>query len=390
MYCFLIFGGELNCGRKFMKIASSDIQMASSRSLLETREKSETLTAWTGKRPEMNLNPNSNRITAAANQGQGGITDRVTISNQQQPSELDRSAEKTCSACDNGGSSGGTDNEVSMLKLLVENMIGRKININSYSGASSESAQTVSNTPEQSADQASVAQGAQGAQGAQQGWGIEYDSKKSYSRSESTSFSAQGIIKTSDGREINFAVNLEMKQEFYQESSVSFRAGDAVQKDPLVINFNGSAAELTDAKFAFDLNIDGTKDNISFLQPGSGFLVLDKNKDGVVNDGSELFGPKTGDGFSELAKYDEDNNNWIDENDSIYNQLSVWTKNELGVDQLSSLKEKNVGAIYLSNVSTQFDLTDSNNQLKGQVAATGIYADEGGGIKTIQHLNLVV
>ena len=211
-----------------MKIASSDIQMASSRSLLETREKSETLTAWTGKRPEMNLNPNSNRITAAANQGQGGITDRVTISNQQQPSELDRSADKTCSACDNGGSSGGTDNEVSMLKLLVENMIGRSINIHSYSSTSSESAQTVSNTPEQSADQAAVAQGAQ------QGWGIEYDSKESYSRIESTSFSAQGIIKTSDGREINFAVNLEMKQEFYQESSVSFRAGDAVQKLSLI------------------------------------------------------------------------------------------------------------------------------------------------------------
>ena len=368
-----------------MKIASSDIQMASSRSLLETREKSETLLAWTGKRPETLLNANSNRVTAAANQGQGVIADKVTLSNQQQPSGLDRSAVKTCSACDNGGSSGGTENQVSMLKLLVENMIGRSINIHSYSSTSSESAQTYSNTPEQSADnQTSVAQGAQ------QGWGIEYDSKESYSRIESTSFSAQGIIKTSDGREINFAVNLEMKQEFYQESSVSFRAGDAVQKDPLVINFNGSAAELTDAKFAFDLNIDGTKDNISFLQPGSGFLVLDKNKDGVVNDGSELFGPRTGDGFSELAKYDEDNNNWIDENDSIYNQLSVWTKNELGVDQLSSLKEKNVGAIYLSNVSTQFDLTDSNNQLKGQVAATGIYADEGGGIKTIQHLNLVV
>jgi len=367
-----------------MKIASSDIQMASSRSLLETREKSETLSAWTGKRPETLSNANSNRVAAAANQGQGVIADKVTLSNQPQPSESDRGAVKTCSACDNGGSSGGTENQVSMLKLLVENMIGRSINIHSYSSTSSESAQTVSNTPEQSADQAAVAQGAQ------QGWGIEYDSKESYSRIESTSFSAQGIIKTSDGREINFAVNLEMKQEFYQESSVSFRAGDAVQKDPLVINFNGSAAELTDAKFAFDLNIDGTKDNISFLQPGSGFLVLDKNKDGVVNDGSELFGPRTGDGFSELAKYDEDNNNWIDENDSIYNQLSVWTKNELGVDQLSSLKEKNVGAIYLSNVSTQFDLTDSNNQLKGQVAATGIYADEGGGIKTIQHLNLVV
>jgi hypothetical protein len=383
MYCFFIFRGKPYCGRIIMKIASSDIQMASSRTLLETHEKSENLLIWKGKRPERLLNANSNMAPVSVNQGQEVIADRVTISNQQ-PLGLESKgsgAEKTCSGCDNGELSDGMDDQVSMMKLLVENMIGRKINIHGFSRIGHERAKSKENIPEQSANNQSEQK---------LGWGIEYDFHESYTETESTSFSAQGIIQTSDGRKINFTVNLEMSREYSQETSLSYRAGDAVQKDPLVINFTGSAAELTNAKFAFDLDIDGTQDNISFLQPGSGFLVLDNNQDGIVNDGSELFGPGTGDGFSELAKYDEDHNNWIDENDSIYSRLSVWTKNESGTDQLSSLQEKSVGAIYLSNISTLFDLKDSDNQLKGQVAATGIYADEDGSIKTVQHLNIAV
>ena len=60
---------------------------------------------------------------------------------------------------------------------------------------------------------------------------------------------------------------------------------------------------------------DGRKDNISFVQPGSGFLAVDKNNDGKINNGKELFGPNTGNGFDELAKYDSDGNQWIDESD---------------------------------------------------------------------------
>jgi hypothetical protein len=48
-----------------------------------------------------------------------------------------------------------------------------------------------------------------------------------------------------------------------------------------------------------------------------------KIKDGRVNDGRELFGPRTGDGFAELAAYDDDGNNWIDENDGIHDNLSI-------------------------------------------------------------------
>jgi len=368
-----------------MKITSSDIQMASSRTLQETYEKSEKLSIWTGKRSEGFSGANSNRLSAMANSGQEMFADRVTLSNHSLTSGLElrgTGTELACGGCDKSELSEGMDDRVSMMKLLVENMTGRKINIHNYASIGREIARIRGNAREQSTDTSTNTQ--------TQGWGIAYDIQESYTEIESTSFSAQGIIRTGDGRQIGFTVNLEMSREYHQESSLSFRAGDAVQKDPLVINFSGSAAELTDAKFDFDLDIDGTQDNISFLKPGSGFLVLDENQDGIVNDGSELFGPRTGDGFSELAEYDEDHNNWIDENDSIYSRLSVWTKNEVGEDQLSSLQEKSVGAIYLSNVSTLFDLKDGDNQLMGQVAATGVYADEDGSVKTVQHLNLTV
>lgn len=51
------------------------------------------------------------------------------------------------------------------------------------------------------------------------------------------------------------------------------------------------------------------------VRPGGVFLALDKNGDSVINDGKELFGAATGQGFKELAIYDSDKNYWIDEND---------------------------------------------------------------------------
>jgi hypothetical protein len=99
---------------------------------------------------------------------------------------------------------------------------------------------------------------------------------------EQASFAAQGVVKTTDGKEIAFSYELEMERQFHSETHESVRAGDALLKDPLVINFGGTAAQLTDRKFAFDLDADGTKDQIAWVQPGSGFLALDKNGNGAI------------------------------------------------------------------------------------------------------------
>ena len=134
-------------------------------------------------------------------------------------------------------------------------------------------------------------------------------------------------MKTADGKTIDISVQLNMSRTFYSHESISIRAGDALAPiDPLVINFDGPAAALTERNFQFDLDCDGEMNQISFVGSGSGFLCLDLNEDGRINDGSELFGPRTGNGFAELAAYDEDGNGWIDEADSIYERLRIWTR----------------------------------------------------------------
>ena len=65
-----------------------------------------------------------------------------------------------------------------------------------------------------------------------------------------------------------------------------------------MLNFGGSAAELTTTRFAFDIDSDGRQDQIAFVGANSGFLALDRNSDGVIGDGRELFGPTTGQGLS--------------------------------------------------------------------------------------------
>ncbi len=223
-----------------------------------------------------------------------------------------------------------------------------------------------------------------------QGRGMEYNLHESYYEQEKMSFAARGTVKTVDGREINFSVQLNMSRSFASQLDINFRAGAAAAVDPLVINFSGAAPSLTETKYSFDLDCDGHEDRISFAGPGSGFLALDINGDGRINDGGELFGPGSGDGFAELARYDEDGNGWIDENDSVYSRLRIWTKDQEGNDVLFALGQKGVGAIFLGHADTQFEMKGRENQLNGQVKNSGIFLYENGSAGTIQQIDLAV
>lgn len=221
-------------------------------------------------------------------------------------------------------------------------------------------------------------------------WQIERRESVFVKEEEVTAFSSTGFVKTADGREIAFNVNVEMSRSFeqYIEKNTS---EEVVLQDPLVINLDSAPANISDQTFFFDLDADGEKEEISQLGKGSGFLALDKNGDGVINDGSELFGAMTGNGFEELAKYDDDGNGWIDEADAIYSKLKVWTKDENGKDVLLSLKEADLGAIYLNNVSTEFSVNDTEtNQRNAQVRNTGVYLKESGGAGSIQQIDFAV
>jgi hypothetical protein len=89
-----------------------------------------------------------------------------------------------------------------------------------------------------------------------------------------------------------------------------------------------------------------------------------------------------------LAKFDTDGNNWIDENDPIYDKLQIWTKDENGEDQLFSIGQKGIGAICLGSADTQFSLKDGSNSTLGQIRQTGIFLREDGTAGTIQHIDV--
>lgn len=205
---------------------------------------------------------------------------------------------------------------------------------------------------------------------------------------ESTYFSTVGTVRTSDGREINFNVEVGMSRSFQQVFRQDVALAAFQMCDPLVINLDTDVAELSDQKFFFDIDADGEEDEISGLGSKSGYLALDQNNDGKINDGSELFGTASGDGFADLEKYDEDGNGWIDENDAVWSKLQIWCKDEQGRDVLYRLADKGVGAICLQRAATDFTLQGGNGQTNGAIRSTGIFLYENGNVGTLQHVDV--
>lgn len=271
---------------------------------------------------------------------------------------------------------------VQIVKRMIEDLTGKEFKLFDPSSLNEDIEDIDLDAAQQSA-----ANGGQAPPSA--GFSLEYDYYASHYEYESLSFSAEGSIQTTDGKTINFSAQLNIEREFFEETSISIRAGDAVKIDPLVLNFNGTAAELQQTRFEFDLDANGQTEQVALLKPGNAYLALDKNNDGEINDGSELFGPSTGNGFNELAKYDQDGNNFIDEADSIYNQLRLWTVDANGHEQLIGLGEKNVGAIYLGHLNTPFELKQDQQTL-GDIVSSSVYLKEDGGTGFIQQLDLRV
>lgn len=368
-----------------MIITGSNLSLSSSHSYLEYQRRHESLTVWKDGaegRQQLTMESTSQRLRMGASASslsldhalpRLALPERAATAAPVAPpvaapvTETDEADATVYSA---------GDLQVTILKLLVEKLTGRKLEL--FDARQMNNGKEVELPPEQ----------ASGGD-PRQGWGAVYHAEETTLERESTQFSAQGIVRTADGREITLSVELNMSREFISHTNLTVRAGDAL-KDPLVINFEGNAAELTRTKFAFDIDADGKTDQIAFVGPNSGFLALDHNGDGVINDGRELFGALSGNGFADLAAYDTDGNGWIDENDAIFARLLIWSRDAEGNDRLDGLLERNVGAIYLGQAATPFSLKDNDNALLGMVRASGIYLKEDGGAGTVQQLDLVV
>lgn len=204
---------------------------------------------------------------------------------------------------------------------------------------------------------------------------------------ERTEVSARGTVRTADGKSIDFSLDLAMCREFSCERVVE-ESGSLELRDPLVVNFDGKAAELTGERFDFDLDADGKVERLAGLGEGSGFLVLDRNGNGKADDGSELFGARSGDGFADLAALDGDGNGWLDEADPEFARLQVWRGG--GDGRLTGLADEGIGALWLGRVASPFALKDEANRLLGEIRASGLYLREDGRAGTLQQVDLAV
>jgi hypothetical protein len=134
---------------------------------------------------------------------------------------------------------------------------------------------------------------------------------------------------------------------------------------PLVIDLDGHGFRFTDVETGveFDIDADGTKEQVAWINPNSqdGFVVLDRDGNGVIQDGSELFGDNTEqppseapNGFAALAVFDStehggNEDGLISGDDEVFEYLQLWIDTDQdGVSQKTELQDlENAGMVSL-------------------------------------------
>ncbi|MDE6978901.1 MAG: hypothetical protein K2O85_04965, partial [Helicobacter sp.] len=172
--------------------------------------------------------------------------------------------------------------------------------------------------------------------------------------------------------------------------NISPRGTDSAKLiDPLFIDLGGDGVELSDDTFSFDLDADGESDQISRPKGNSGFLALDKNGDGIINDGTELFGTQNGDGFKDLARYDSNGDGKIDKDDPIYDKLRIWKPGANGDQgEIIGLGEVGIGAIYLDAKNNEQLMQSVSGETLGVQRKSAAYQRTDGSEGQIYHVDL--
>ncbi|HNY11719.1 MAG TPA: hypothetical protein PKK26_09040 [Candidatus Wallbacteria bacterium] len=194
----------------------------------------------------------------------------------------------------------------------------------------------------------------------------------------------------------NQSVNQSMSQSMVQvETSISAQVSVQItnqdgkpqehqfqQIDPLIIDVDKNGFDLTTAEdgVSFDIDGDGKEEKTAVTSGEDGMLALDKDENGVIDNGKELFGDQNGakDGFEELSKYDDNKDNVIDENDKAFSKLQIlrykMNQEKQMVQQLVSLKSAGIVSIDISKISAV------NESVNGNLIThkTGAYNGSGG------------
>ena len=170
------------------------------------------------------------------------------------------------------------------------------------------------------------------------------------------------------------------------------------RRDPLTLDLDGDGIETLaldpDNPILFDHTGDGVKTGTGWIQPDDGFLVLDRNGNGTIDNGRELFGDSTPvfdnegneiglakDGFDALSQEDSNGDGIVNLEDSRWLDLRVWQDlNSDGISQegeLKTLDELNITGINIAKTEHSRILPGGN-----EIADVGTYVRVDGSIGT--------
>ena len=215
---------------------------------------------------------------------------------------------------------------------------------------------------------------------------FRYEEESRWSEYEQLEFSADGEVRTADGQRIKLSLDLNLERSYLSEELRVVERSPL--KDPLIFDLGATAARFTGERVSFDIDADGSLDALPTLDESGAFLTLDKNGDGEINDGGELIGAISGDGFGELRALDDDESGWIDEGDEVFDRLSLWSWDSEGRPRLLGLAEVGVGAIYLGAIDASFEHRNAAQERVAQQRAASLYLRSSGEAGTIRQVDV--
>lgn len=132
-----------------------------------------------------------------------------------------------------------------------------------------------------------------------------------------------------------------------------------VSAPPVVFDLDGDGLELVapgDSQVMFDMDMDGDKDRTGWAGADDGFLALDRNGNGVIDDISEIsFVSDSGDAITDLEGvrgHDSNRNGMLDAGDANFSSFLIWQdSNQDGVsqaDELKTLTERGITSLNLT------------------------------------------
>ncbi len=195
-------------------------------------------------------------------------------------------------------------------------------------------------------------------------------------------FVNRGVALYPEDPQLQFISSISSEMDLIQSLQNLFTDSNGIapppRRDPLMLDLDGDGIETvasTNGAY-FDHDGNGFAERTGWAGSDDGLLVLDRDSDGIINNGTELFGDQTilqngqtaSNGFQALAEFDANSDGRIDANDAVYTQLKIWQDLDgdgySQADEMKSLSDLGIAAINTGYTNTNINDGNGNTQVQ--------------------------